>query len=416
MFMLINSLLFSAEPVSKQGTIVETVSSAEVMVEATGIYNGQGKNDKAKGKDVDANGVTQGLIDARRAALYTVLFGGSDPVLKDASEKQKFGAFAEEFYNENNLFKYITYEDAQLLKKVKINNSIGLKVVKRFKINKETLINDLVAKEILIAQKDITQALGNPMIMVLPAVEKGVNPIEMLQTNEAVKHAANVIQSYLTARAYDVVVPEQQAVLQDLSAAQNMVEGRESDYAYDLALSIGSDVYITYSGTLEDAGYGTQRYSMGVSAFETTTGRLLGTETGYSQGRRGETMVSIEEAMNDAIDKVLSRVNEYWKSDLTRGIQYKLLISVSTDFDEDQVEDIQFAMMDALEGIAKSVKENVLTKQTMDYLLWCSPDEYDKSSNVYRAIRKSFTDAGTEGTLRRININRKMIILKIDFE
>ena len=46
---------------------------------------------------------------------------------------------------------------------------------------------------------------------------------------------------------------------------------------------------------------------------------MLGSETGYSQGRSGDQKVSIEEAMNDAIAKVLSRVNQYWKKDLKRS-------------------------------------------------------------------------------------------------
>jgi ABC-type phosphate/phosphonate transport system substrate-binding protein len=127
-------------------------------------------------------------------------------------------------------------------------------------------------------------------------------------------------------------------------------------------------------------------------------------------------MVSIEEAMNDAIDKVLSRINNYWKSDLERGIQYKLVVNVSTDFDEDQVEEIQFAFMDAIETVAKSSKENIVTAQTMDYLLWCDPGKYDKSSKVYRYVKKAFKKAEVEGTLRKLNVNRKMVLLKVDYD
>ena len=46
--------------------------------------------------------------------------------------------------------------------------------------------------------------------MVLPSVEKGQSPIDALRTNPAYKHAASVVESYLTSRQYDVIVPEQQ--------------------------------------------------------------------------------------------------------------------------------------------------------------------------------------------------------------
>ena len=181
-------------------------------------------------------------------------------------------------------------------------------------------------------------------------------------------------------------------------------------------MSIGSDVYIEFSGVQEDAGYGTKKYAMVVRAYETTTARLLGTETGYSQGRKGELMVSVEEAMNDAIDNVLSRITNYWKKDVDRGIQYKLIFNISTDFDEDQIEEIQFALMDAIEEMSKSSKENIVTNQTVDYLIWCDPNKYDKSSKVYRYVKKYFKKEETEGILRKITVNRKMILLKVDYE
>ena len=134
--------------------------------------------------------------------------------------------------------------------------------------------------------------------MVIPAVPKGGNPVELLQTNPKIRHAASVVESFLTARQYDVVVPEAQENLENLNSAQMSLGDREEDFGYQLALSIGSDIYITYSGGVESAGYGTEKYSMNVRAYETTTARLLGTETGYSQARKGEVMVSIEEAMN----------------------------------------------------------------------------------------------------------------------
>ena len=157
-----------------------------------------------------------------------------------------------------------------------------------------------------------------------------------------------------------------------------------------------------------------------VRAYETTTARLLGTETGYSQARKGEIMVSIEEAMNGAIDNVLSRLINYWENDLKDGVQYKLVVSISTEFDEDEAESISFAFMDAVEEISNKSKENIATTQTLDYLLWCDPGKYDKSTKVYRYLKKQFgnfvEDEGVTATLRKINVNRKMILLKVDAE
>jgi len=413
---LMGSIVFAQLPVSKQATFVESVSSAEVMIEATGIYDGVGKKDKHKKKDVDKNGMAGASLDAKKSAVYFVLFGGTDPLLSSEDERQKFGAHEAFFFKKDNISSYVSYEDALVIKKLKIDGGKGLKVVKRFKINKQLLTKDLESRNIVAARADLAETIGNPFIMVLPATKKGESPIDLLRTNPQVKHAAAVVESYLTARQYDVVVPEQQESMSSLNSAQMELGDREDDYAYQLALSIGSDVYIEYSGSIEDAGYGTKKYALVVRAYETTTARLLGTETGYSQGRKGEIMVSIEEAMNDAIENVLSRITNYWKSDVKKGIQYKLIFNLSTDFDEDQIEEVQFALMDAIEDISISSKENIVTDQTVDYLIWCDPLKYDKSSKVYRGVKKYFKDEGTEGVLRKVNVNRKMILLKVDYE
>ena len=106
----------------------------------------------------------------------------------------------------------------------------------------------------------------------------------------------------------------------------------------------------------------------------------------------------------------------YWKDDLKRGMQYKLIVSISTDFDEDEVEDIQFAFMDAVDKIAQKSKENIVTAQTIDYLIWCNPEKYDKSTKVYRYLKSAFSDQGVEGTLKKIYVNRKLILLKVVYE
>ena len=417
---MIGSLLFAQMPESKEATLIEQVSSSEWLIEATGKYTSPEKKEKKAKKDVDKNGVTKATDDAKKAVVYFVLFGGTDPLISSSQERQKFDEYESFYFDMSNISRYISWEESALQKKIKLNGGKGLKVIKRFKINTAILMKDLENHNILEAREDLADVLGNPFIMVLPEVPKGESPIEMLSSNPKLKHAASVVESFLTARMYDVVVPSAMENLDNLNSAQMSLGGQEEDFSYQLALSIGSDIYITYAGAVESAGYGTEKYSMIVRAYETTTARLLGTETGYSQARKGEIMVSIEEAMNGAITNVLSRLVNYWESDLKNGIQYKLVVSISTDFDEDEAEGISFAFMDAVEEISNKSKENIATSQTLDYLLWCDPGKYDKSSKVYRYLKKKFgsfvEDEGVDAKLRKLNVNRKMILLKVDAE
>ena len=69
-------------------------------------------------------------------------------------------------------------------------------------------------KNVIKARSDLVSQLGNPIILVLPSVKKGESPINILLKNSTYRHAASVIESYLTSRQYDVVVPEQMEALE----------------------------------------------------------------------------------------------------------------------------------------------------------------------------------------------------------
>ena len=73
---------------------------------------------------------------------------------------------------------------------------------------------------------------------------------------------------------------------------------------------------------------------------------------------------------------------------------------------------------DLLDNISrnKKYKENIVTKQTLDYLVWCDPGKYDKSSKVYRDLKKQFSEEFTDGYLKQVNINRKLLILRVTQE
>ncbi|MDP8231663.1 MAG: DUF6175 family protein, partial [Candidatus Zophobacter franzmannii] len=327
---LLSVSLWAGIPTCKEATLVEQISSTEVMVQASGIYRSNESKKRKAEKDVQKNGVTRALIDAKKSAVYFVLSGGTDPLLSNADERQKFNGVVEDFLSNDNVTKYISWESPKMIKSVSIDSGKGRKVTKGYKVNVELLKQDLEAKGVVMGSSALADSIGNPIIMVLPATKKGQNPIELLRNDPTVKHSASVIESYLTARQYEVSVPEQMDQINSLNEAQMDLGGQEEDYAYQLALSIGSDVYITYSGSVEEAGYGAQKFAVQVRAYETTTGRLLGTETGYSRERKGDIMVSIEEALSEPIANVLNRISNYWTDDLSNGIQYKIVVAIDT--------------------------------------------------------------------------------------
>ncbi|NLK50111.1 MAG: hypothetical protein GX294_05630 [Candidatus Cloacimonetes bacterium] len=411
--LLLPMFTFAQTPVSKQATLVETISSAEVLIEASGIYISTEKNFKAKLKDVETNGITRATDDAKRSAVWLLVMGGTDPILRDQEEIDLFNLKSSQLYNSESLSRYVTYEDQRFINRVSLEEGRGIKITKRFKLNKELLLRDLEEKDIISGRQELAEALGRPQLMVIPQVAKGVSPLDFMRSDNLAQHAATVIESHLTAKQYEVLAAQQLEQITSLSGLQNIVAGGEEDIAYQLALSIGSDVYLTYSGTWETASHGTKRYSITVSAYETTTARLLGSETGYSQARQGESMICVEEAATGAIDAVLSRIDAYWRDDLRRGVQYKIILNLDGSFSEDEAFDLKDDLIAALQKMSQSYKEVASTSRTLDLQVWVDPARYSSSRNLYRELRTNFSHNAWGAELSTVNLNRKLLLLKL---
>jgi len=395
-------------PRSREATLIESTSPTEVMIRATG-YGVDNKHWRPKAKTLDKTANQ----DARKAAVWFVLMGSTDPLLQTDAEKNRFEKIQADFFKPDNIKKFIRWEAEYYDTRVKMAGGKKLKIEKTFKINKTLLKENLIEKGVLPEMSAVSAAAGMPTIMVIPEAQDDMAPIEILQNDPYYKKGAEVIESYLTARRFEVIVPEQQQVLQELSATQYALSGGSEDYSYLLALSIGSDIYITYNITIKDRQVGTtpvKKAIVGCRAYETTTGRLLGTETGYSPERPAAPAVIIEEAMHNAIDKVLSRITSYWKKDLKQGIQYKMIVKIRQTFDSSQAEEIIFALGDVVRAMAKHYKENVVADYTYDVLVWCDSEQYKTATDLYRYLKRNYKGMGN---IEKVSLSRKLILLNV---
>lgn len=398
-------------PESKQATILEASSSAEIYMEATGFYYSEKK--LFKKSDVKKNGISNAIIDAKKAAVHYLLLGGSDPILSTDKEVNHFNHIKDEFFRDKNIEQFISYEDAKPRKTVLLNKGTGVKVILDIKVNKAQLIKFLEDEGVIIKQDTLLDYVGNPFIMVLPQLKQNETVSDALSNSKNNSHAAGVIQSYLTAKQYDVVIPNQQEFMNQLNQDQLSLIGKNDDTSYQLALSVGSDVYIQYDITFTDASFGTKQAAVSIKAFETTTARLLGAETGYSEAREGESFVSIEEAILDAMTNVMNRVHNYWESDLEKGVQYKIIASISKSItDLDALEDISDDYFDTLDEIAETVKENTTGSHTIDTTIWVDPKGYKNSRALYRALRDNF-NKNSNFDLNKDHQNRKLLLLSL---
>jgi hypothetical protein len=379
------------EPALKECTFKEAYSSSEVMLKSSGW-----------GETVElAND------DLLRSAIWFLLYNGTDPLLNSSESKAAFEKVKSEYSQIVKIRSFVSWEAEKIDQQLSQNlyGRDGYKRTKHIRINKEALKQDLVKKGILVSLGDLTESQGNPSIMVIPETKKGESPIQVLDNNNLARHAAGVIESHLTAKQYEVVVPRGIEQLNEVTKLQSEMSTSEEDPSYQLALSLGSDIYLVYSGQVQNG-----KASIVVKAYETTTGRALGTETGYSQQRPGTPMEPlVEEAINDGIDKVLQRLNNYWTADLKKGVQYKVIFKFVGNFSKNQLQQAKDDIAKTLEDEFKT-KENIITDKTADWQVWAKSEDYGKSSKISRFVRSKLNN----WSVNEININKKLIILSIE--
>ncbi|MCX6136191.1 MAG: DUF6175 family protein [Ignavibacteriales bacterium] len=401
-------------PKSREAVFIEMNGPGEVLVKAKGIGGVSGMFGFKEEESLKI-----ALEDAKKAAVYLVVYGGAglDPVIKTPEEKNKFASFENDFFWSENLRKYIVWEAQSLDSRVKLAGGDKIKVEKQFRISRQAIITDLTERGILQGTKELAEEIGLPTMMALPDVKPGQNPLEQLRTDAVLKQGASVIESYLTARKYDVIAPDQAEQIFQQHRAQLALKGQEEDLSYAIALSVGSDVYITYTISIENRMVGStqvHKASVSVRAYETTTARLLGTETGYSEESAAPATALVEAAITNALNNVMSRINGYWTDDVKIGLQYKVIFNLTGKFDEDTRYDIADAVSKTLKKICNRTKENVVSEKTIDYLVWVSNKDMQSPTSFFRETRREFLANFSKGKLRQINLNRKLMILGIE--
>lgn len=401
-------------PESRQATFVEAVTGNEVLIKAKGIG---GKSGMFGLKEEESVKLAEN--DARKAAVYFVVFGGAglDGLVRSEEEKRKFGPVQNDLFSDANVKNFIAWEANGLDSRVKLAGGEKIRVEKQFRVNRAAIQTFLTDRHVIEKLEDVTEELGMPTLMALPEVKPGKNPIGELRSDPVLKQAASVIESYLTQKKYNVVAPEQAAQLYEQQKAQLSLKGHEEDLSYMIALSVGSDIYVSYTVSVDTRKVGSsdvRKASVAVRAYETTTARLLGTETGYSEESAAPAQALVEAAVTNALNNVIARLGAYWQDDLKNGAQYKIIFTLTGAFDEDARMDIADAAAKTLKKIANKTKENVAADKTIDYNAWIQDKEMQSPSALYRELRREFQNNYPNAKMKQITLNRKMIVVGVE--
>ncbi len=138
-------------PISRQATLVERTSVTDFLIEATGIYISTETRERRIDRDLNDNGVREATKDAKKAAVWYLLSGSTDPMLNTPAAESSFRAHEAYFYNLDNIENYwITWEQSNHSKmRSRTPEGNGLMITKHFRINPELIRADLVRFNII---------------------------------------------------------------------------------------------------------------------------------------------------------------------------------------------------------------------------------------------------------------------------
>ena len=373
------------KPVLTQATFIESLGPDGTKVKATG-----------QGKDAG-----QALIDARRSALAYV----KDQIITTPEGRAIFESYEKQFYSNPNLF--ITQEDPRFISRVKTPDG-QVRIEKIIVVNPMKVEQWLVDNGVIQARGQVTEAIGNPIIMVLPEKQAMGQPWA--------GHAATAIQRHLTAKRYEVKVPEAAQEMQGLTENLRDLKGHLDDAATLIAMKVGADVYIKFNVDIAARQAGSTsvgKASATVNAFETTTARALGSATGFSRERPlTDRNILIEEAVVDGIDKVLNNVDAFWKDDAARGIQYRIIVAGDSATTDGRL--ARNAVMQSLREIAKTTKPLMTTEKTLDFQIWGGQKDYFAVMSDLQAAFAKYYRGSSPAELIDEQMFSKMLMFRIE--
>ncbi len=242
--------------------------------------------------------------------------------------------------------------------------------------------------------------ISRPVLMVVPATSgKG----------EFEKASMEGINEYLTEKGYEVRSQEGSEDLSALIQMQGDISGNGDDVSYMAGLALGADIYIKFSGSIKNG-----MVTAEISAYETSTARLLGTKTGSVQDHgssRENQRYLVHSAAQKAMPALERTIHSYWTEDLKKGVQYKVVMRIGERFSGTALEDLQDQGISALRNRFKSVKVNAMTEKTIDLVVYADPAEYPDAFAVYSAIRQAMASLAQA---KKNNIVNKLIILELN--
>lgn len=252
---------------------------------------------------------------------------------------------------------------------------------------------------------------SKPIIMILPEVQaKGAASLQQVADNPFAKATMEGITDYLAQKHYEVKSLEGSTDLENIIQMQNDIAGNSEDLAYLAGLTLDADIFIKYSGFIDNNGFVT----VNIKAYETTTAKLLASKSSSidSHGRLSpiDKQANLKSAAKKAMPSIEKQLAAYWKDDVKLGVQYKVIMNITGEYSDSELENLQDEIPQNLKQKFNKVKVNSMTSKTIDLVVYADQQKFDGVNDVYREIRVSLKNLVET---KKLNITKKLIVMEI---
>jgi len=249
-----------------------------------------------------------------------------------------------------------------------------------------------------------SKSTSKPSMMVLPEKAKNINEsIRILKENPYAAAAANAINSYLTEKQFLVKAVEGSSQINEVINLQSEIAGQDEDLSYITSLSFGADVYIRFS---TDIRHG--QILANLSAYESTSARLLGSQTSLvnDNGTRKEDLIA--SAVHKALPSLLKKVQSYFDEDSQIGVPYKIILHFTGEFND--LDGAHARISTLLKQQFAKVTSNAMSDRTSDYTVYVNPKDFGDSYEVYNALRASL---GSAFNVKKNALVQRLLIVEV---
>ena len=200
----------------------------------------------------------------------------------------------------------------------------------------------------VIARKEKPDYTGSPYEpLILDAVDNLTylvyfEPEKKRIQDEHARLCVNRVNNYLANREFEYIDLERiTEIKQEYLTLYEETEGAVSVIQL-IAQALNADVYIVVDGIVEGEGKKGDLYfasaSIDLKAFESATGRGLGTETGYSgrlglaSGMDAAKRKGVEVAVEKAVEPTIELARSYMYKAFVKGIRYEVVVQGTADY------------------------------------------------------------------------------------